>query len=243
MAVTFWGPDPASSPDTPGDHRFLFCVETGGLLYALVQPAVPAQPWPGPVWWIRAASAAGDLPYGTYVASNDPARIVTAMYGAPDPGVDALTVSLERDGVTVMTARAIRREAYNGDGTFAIWIADPHASAPEPAAPVLTVLDGGVLVVDDERAFRPLVGVETRDALYVLIEGPTARDERLHRLLRATAPSGDLPVVLLAGGQRKRSPLLVYGMFPPPGPDVATLDLTVEFDGDPVMRAGLIRRP
>jgi hypothetical protein len=241
MAVSIWGPDPALPPNRAGDHRFLFGVETGGLLYVLVQQAVPAEPWPAPHWMITATLARPwDLPYATQFGAADPDRIATAMYGAPDRSVEAITVTLDRGDTTVMTARAVRRDEFAGDTTFAIW--EPEPLPLEPASGGVSALDGNLLVVDGERTFRPLVGVETADAWYVLVEGPTARQPDHPWTMRATGSSGDLPVRSVGGGHRKRSPLVMHGTFAAPDPGVAELDLIVERDHEQLISARYVRR-
>jgi hypothetical protein len=98
---------------------------------------------------------------------------------------------------------------------------------------------------------RLLVGVESPHGLYVLVEGPPPNP--LPRpgddpgpvgnwLVQVSSPAGDLVFRRGGASESDREHTVITARFDLPSPDVDALDVTVELDGEPVMRARAIRR-
>ena len=95
-------------------------------------------------------------------------------------------------------------------------------------------------MVDGERDYRTLLGVETAEALYVLMEGPTGRLP-LPSGARVSSPAGELACTSFSFGQRKRAPAYGCPVFEPPAPGVGALDVELQRDSNVLMRARLVR--
>jgi hypothetical protein len=225
VAVYLWVPDLALAADSGADHRFLLCVQTSDLLYVLVECPPPMASWSPddrvPLWFVAASTADGTLPFvsggGTGSGSGQPRPLIVAVYGAPGQSVESIALELKDDATSVLTARAVRLSGSLAVTGVTVWMADPPP--PDPVFSVLTDLDG-LLLVDGERDYRTLLGVETAEALYVLMEGPTGRLPLPSGrwAARASSSAGALACTSFSMGQRKRAPAYACPVFEPPPP-------------------------
>jgi hypothetical protein len=235
MAVDLWVPDSASADG----HRFLLCIETSDMLYVLVELAPATGRWSPcdrvPLWVVTASAAGGALPFGGGTRTDSGNRsLIVGVHGAPGPDVESLTLTLYDDEVTVLTARAVRATGPVSVPGVTVWMTDPPP--PDQVNSIATNLDG-VLVVDGERDFRTLIGLETAEGLVVFIEGPT---DRLPPEIW-TARASSLRLLSFGMGYRKRQPATAFPLFEPPGPGISALDVELLHDGEVRMRNRLVR--
>jgi hypothetical protein len=248
MAVYLWVPDPALAADSAADHRFLLCVQTSDLLYILVDGPPPTPSWSPddrvPLWFVAARTAEGVLPFvsggGTGSGSGVARPLIIAVYGAPGPSVESIALELKDDATPVLTARAVRLSGPLAVSGVTVWMTDPPP--PDPLSSLLTDLDG-VLLVDGERDYRTLLGVETAEALYILMEGPTGRLPLPwgRWAARVSSSAGELACTLFSFGGRKRAPAYGCSVFELPPPGVDALEVELLRDSDVLMRAALVR--